>query len=97
MDDPKTSVPSKIERLEVAGLIDLQAGLHSGDAFDARDRHVHLTWEHLKFMLGIVAQVDGNHAEYVARWPHRVAYTVKEDGLFYEDNIFNKPTEGPWA
>ena len=94
MDDPKASSQSTIERLKGEG--NVYPG-HPNDAYDARDRHVRLTWEHLKFMLGVVVQVDGNRTAYEARWPHRVAYTVKEDGLFYEDNIFKKTTEGPWA
>ena len=83
MDDPKTSKPSTIERLKHGGA---QFAVHKDDSFDARDRHVHLTWEHLKFMLGVVAQVDGNRTAYEARWPNKVAYTVKEDGLFYEEH-----------
>ena len=88
----KTSKPSKIERLEAL----VKVGFHAGSAFVARDRRVHLSWERLKLMLGIVAQVDGDRSMRRGRWLHRVACTVKEDKLFYEDDIFKKPAEGPW-
>ena len=56
-------------------------GLHHYDR-----RQAHLKWEHLRFMLGVVAQVGGSHAAYEARWPSKVAYTVKEDGSLQADS-----------